>query len=273
MDPITLAALLGLGGKALDAGVGAWKAWLEAGRGGVRVAADGTQQVLHVNGARTQPWMTERRAGERPVPFEAVFVPADLWAQQYLSPDQPVLIVIEEQTQPVGADAVVAIGLLGDEFEGSLPPGRYLVGAFVFIDDDPDHWRDADGGGLIELSISSGQSPFRLEVPIEAIAGPADIFTSAETLLFESGYLHAGQHEQMTMVLEAGVTYVLSVCPEDPFTDLDLLIYDEHGNIVDRDQDATSEALCNVTPLWTGPFTIVVACQSGRSGYELLVQT
>lgn len=42
----------------------------------------------------------------------------------------------------------------------------------------------------------------------------------------------------------------------DGDSDLDLFIYDENGNLVCKDDDATDDMICGWTPRWTGRFTI-----------------
>ena len=44
----------------------------------------------------------------------------------------------------------------------------------------------------------------------------------------------------------------------DHDTDLDLYVYDENGNLVDSDNDYSDNCICEVTPKWTGNFTIKV---------------
>lgn len=44
----------------------------------------------------------------------------------------------------------------------------------------------------------------------------------------------------------------------DGDTDLDLFVYDENGNLIGKDDDATDTCLVNFVPRWSGPFRIVV---------------
>jgi hypothetical protein len=274
LDPLTIAALLGLAGKALGAGVEAWKTWLENGRGGVAVASDGSQYALAADGQYVSADLSEPPflgSGE-PVSFEGAFVLADPGAATYLLPDQPVLLVIEDQTEQSSLDSLVAIASLGSGFEGSLFPGNYRLGAFVFLDDDPDTWDDADGGALVDFSVAADEPPFRLEIPIEAIQEPAEIFGADETLLAGSGYLREGERDDYDAMFEGDVTYRIYLSPSDPGADFDLYVYDESDVPIDQDDAPASYALCNVTPRSTGPFQIVVECVSGQSPYRILVQ-
>lgn len=44
----------------------------------------------------------------------------------------------------------------------------------------------------------------------------------------------------------------------DGDTDLDLYVYDEYGNLIDSDTDATDTTYCSWTPAWTGSFRIEI---------------
>jgi hypothetical protein len=207
-----------------------------------------------------------------PVSFEGLFVPADAWAHAYLDAEQPVLLVIEDQDERSSLDSLVAMASLADGFGGTLFPGNYLLGAFVFLDEDPDNWDDVDGGALVEFSVVGGEPPFQLEIPIEAVPGPADILGAPETLVWSGGRLRAGGEDYFDAVFEGGMPYRIYVAPHDSGADFDLFVYDQNGNRVAFDDDPDSDALCVVTPRWTGPFSIVVKCHSGSSPYDILVQ-
>ena len=55
-------------------------------------------------------------------------------------------------------------------------------------------------------------------------------------------------HETRTVIVEG-----------DHDTDLDCWLYDENGNIVDSDTDRTDVCVLEVTPQWTGEFSLRVA--------------
>lgn len=44
----------------------------------------------------------------------------------------------------------------------------------------------------------------------------------------------------------------------DGDTDLDLYIYDENGNLIDKDDDYTDDCYCRWSPKWTGLFTVKI---------------
>lgn len=266
MDPVSIAALIGLGGKVIDAGVELVKSWRVNGGGGVALGIDGSRFDLARDGWNGQPTLVEpaRLGFGRPVAFEGIFVAADQWAQDYLDADQPVLVVIEDLDQESGLDSVVALVRLGSPFEGHLFPGSYQFGAFVFLDEDFIEWDDLDGGAFVEFGVVAGEPPFRLEIPIEVTAHPY--------FLYASGDLRPGERDHYEVVFDAGLTYSIYVAPAHPGADLDLYVYDENGLVVDVDDDPDSDAECIVTPRWTGPFTVVVECHGGRSTYEIHVQ-
>ncbi|MDF2563448.1 hypothetical protein MRBLMI12_002463 [Microbacterium sp. LMI12-1-1.1] len=273
MDPITIAALLGLGGKALEVGVGAWKAWLENGRGGVAVSADGSQYALPYDGRQLTyvPGDGRRAAMRGQVPFEVNLVAGDLWAHTYLSADHPALVVLENRSAQSQNDSIVAIGKLGEGFDGTLPPGHYMLGVYVFLNANPETWDDVDAGGFLEFSVSGREKALSLEVPVGAISESAPIRGGHETIDFESGVLEAGTHHAYSISLVAAVTYSIFVHSADSSADFDLAVYDENGVLVGLDDHPASDALCQVTPRWTGPFILAVMCHQGSSEYELLV--
>jgi hypothetical protein len=273
VDPITIAALLGLGGKALEVGVSAWKAWLDSGRGGVAVATDGKQYALPHDGQYLTPAVaTGRRALREQVSFELRFFPGDPWAQAYLSRTQPVLLVIEEQNPQSRIDSIVAIGALGDGFSGSLPPGHYLLGVYVFLDSDPETWDDVDGGSFVEFSVARSESPFSLAVPVFGIQESVALHNAPKTVDFETGMLTAGSQHAYAMLLNGLVTYRVWVQSLDSAADFDLAVLDENGNLIAVDDHPASDAICEFTPRWTGEFCFVVSCHQGTSAYELLIQ-
>jgi hypothetical protein len=267
MDPATATVLVGLGGKAIEAGVQLIKAWRERGGGGVVLGTDGSRFDLAPGGSNGLLDLTEPRSfglGD-PVPFNGVFVAADEWAHAYLHAAQPVLVVIEDLDQGSRLDAVVAVVPLGSSFEGHLFPSTYRLGAFVFLDEESIDWGNLDGGALIEFSVHAWDPPFLLQIPIEAV-------TDASNVLFTSGHLGPGQQDQYLEVFERGFTYEIYVNPIGSEADFDLYLYDENDSLIDVDDNPDSDALCTVTPRWTGPFKIVVECHSGRSDYVILVE-
>lgn len=277
MDPVTFAALIGLGGKALEVGASVWKTWSERRGGGVAIAADGSRFELAHEGRYLGLGADITESGSfpaaLPIRFEGAFVPADTWAETYLLADQPVLLVIANKDEGSPFNSMVALTMLGGGFEGSLFPGDYVLAAYVFLDedflDDDGGWseEDLDGGGLVEFSVRPNEPPFRLEIGIEAVPQPEHV--AAPVHVIGTGHLDEGEQERWAIDLEADVTYTFMVVPEDPTADFDLFLYDENDNLVDADEEVDAEAQCSVTPRWSGAFTIVVECAEGESAYSL----
>ena len=86
-----------------------------------------------------------------------------------------------------------------------------------------------------------------------------------------SGFIGSGEAEYFDVVLRGGVPTGIYVEPADPTVDFDLYVYDENGNLVEKDNSTTSNALCMVTPRWTGPFRIKVTSHHGLSTYRIVV--
>ena len=89
--------------------------------------------------------------------------------------------------------------------------------------------------------------------------------------LIGHGVLGPGQAEYFDVLLTAGVNYKVYAKPVDPTVDFDLYIYDERGNEVAKDDTTASDALCGITPRWTGPFRLMVKAARGASLYSIVV--
>ena len=90
--------------------------------------------------------------------------------------------------------------------------------------------------------------------------------------LIGSGVLGPGQAEYFDVVLKSGVRYGVYVNPTDPSVDFDLFVYDENGNLVTQDTTTASDALCYITPRWSGPFRLLVKAARGLSTYHIRVE-
>jgi hypothetical protein len=90
--------------------------------------------------------------------------------------------------------------------------------------------------------------------------------------LIGSGVLIAGQYHQYDVVLRAHMSHLIYVRPDRSNVDFDLQIYDGGGNLVQWDEAPDSDAMCRVTPLWTGTFSVMVICSAGASSYRVLIE-
>ena len=90
--------------------------------------------------------------------------------------------------------------------------------------------------------------------------------------LVGTGVIGPGQSESFSVLLNAGITYRIYVAPSDASVDFDLWIRDENGNVIAYDNTTDPDALCEVTPRWTGPFLMSVQSARGLSSYTISVQ-
>ena len=86
------------------------------------------------------------------------------------------------------------------------------------------------------------------------------------------GVLGPGQAEYFDVVLHSGVVYSVYVAPVEQGVDFDLYVYDENGNLVQQDVSTSSDALCLITPRWTGPFRLMVKSARGFSRYNIRIE-
>ncbi|MGB3669184.1 MAG: hypothetical protein WA984_03675 [Phormidesmis sp.] len=89
------------------------------------------------------------------------------------------------------------------------------------------------------------------------------------------GSLGRGGNDNITLHLSQGVTYSLvGVCDED-CSDLDIVLYDDNGNIVASDLQPDDFPVVTVTPRWNAQFTInvrmvscsIAPCRFGVSAF------
>lgn len=88
----------------------------------------------------------------------------------------------------------------------------------------------------------------------------------AETHAGATGTLRDGGTTAFTLSLKRGITYkIFSVCDQD-CTDIDLALFDERDNRISTDTRSDAYPYVEVTPRWTGPFTLRVAMEAcGRN--------
>lgn len=90
--------------------------------------------------------------------------------------------------------------------------------------------------------------------------------------LIGSGVIGPGGAEYFDVVLQGQHTYQIYVRPVEVGVDFDLHVYDERGNLVSQDSSSAADAYCSISPLWTGPFRLVVNSVRGMSAYQIQVQ-
>jgi len=81
-----------------------------------------------------------------------------------------------------------------------------------------------------------------------AVGGTTSVHTTVDaygTDRFQAIYFEAGEQATVRVV-------------GDGTSDLDLYVYDEHGNLIASDDDATDNCVATFVPRWTGRFYVVV---------------
>jgi len=90
---------------------------------------------------------------------------------------------------------------------------------------------------------------------------PSDSNSSSPNAIYyvinDSDNVLAHDYDLWEVTLLGGKHYTI-VVDGDGDTDLDVYLYDEDGNEIDKDTDNTDYCICEVTPRWTGDFTIKV---------------
>ena len=83
--------------------------------------------------------------------------------------------------------------------------------------------------------------------------------------------LFQGQYLDYTVTLVRGVQYALIACGDGRAYDVDIYLYDENGNLIDRDRQTDAQPVVSVTPRWTGTFRIRVLMYSaaGRAYFTM----
>lgn len=83
----------------------------------------------------------------------------------------------------------------------------------------------------------------------------------------EADRMTNGQVESYTIMLEEGTTYIIhGVCDSD-CGDLDLQLVDENGNVVSEDSTTDDQPIVNVTPAWSGQFSVNVRMYDCQNSY------
>jgi len=87
--------------------------------------------------------------------------------------------------------------------------------------------------------------------------------------------LRENYYRDYTVTLYRGNSYVIFGCGDANARDIDIHIYDENGNLIDRDRFQNSRPVVEVTPKWSGPFTVRVKMDDsllgGRAYYTIAV--
>ena len=80
----------------------------------------------------------------------------------------------------------------------------------------------------------------------------------------DSNRLEQGDVMSYDVTLSRDDDYVVLACGDSRAVDVDIYLYDEDGNLIDRDQSADNRPVVSVTPRWTGPFRVRVKMYEAR---------
>ena len=90
-----------------------------------------------------------------------------------------------------------------------------------------------------------------------AFASTAENETNYSDTASTTERVSAYSTDEYVVFFKAGMEVCVLV-EGDGDTDLDLYVYDENGNLVDKDIDELDICVCSWTPKWSGKFTINV---------------
>ena len=77
------------------------------------------------------------------------------------------------------------------------------------------------------------------------------------------GYISEGGYRTINTTFIRGNTYFILGAGDGGVRDLDIILYDENWNEIDRDTQTDESPIVKVTPKWTGEFHIRVKMYSG----------
>ncbi len=91
-------------------------------------------------------------------------------------------------------------------------------------------------------------------------------------MIVVTGFVGPHEAQFLDVGLQSQHRYLINVVPNEPTVDFDLHIFDENGVLVSWDESPAADAICEITPAWTGPFRIVVDSKRGMSAYRVEVR-
>jgi hypothetical protein len=109
-----------------------------------------------------------------------------------------------------------------------------------------------------------------------AAASPNDAIECAQQMVETAGArgyrlrtsdldsLGPGQVMNYTATLAAGDEYIILACGDGRAIDIDIHLYDENGNLIDRDRSSDNRPIVMVRPAWTGEFLVRVQMYEAR---------
>lgn len=80
----------------------------------------------------------------------------------------------------------------------------------------------------------------------------------------DTSRLEEGDVMNYDVTFSRGNHYLILACGDSRAVDLDIYLYDEDGNLIDRDQQTDNRPIVTVVPRWTGPFRVRVKMYEAR---------
>jgi hypothetical protein len=91
--------------------------------------------------------------------------------------------------------------------------------------------------------------------------------------LYNGALLRRGESILFKTTLVEGYTYQIAAAGCRDAYDVDLRVFDENGNLIERDADSSNVAVVTVTPRWTGKFQIIVTLYNSKyNGAHVFVE-
>lgn len=109
-----------------------------------------------------------------------------------------------------------------------------------------------------------------LPEPLPVSASAADSIAGAALVavrLTNGGYrvrtdstntLREGYYRDYSVTLYRGNHYVIFACGDEDARDIDIYLYDKNGRLIDRDRLVDAQPVVEVSPRWSGRYTIRV---------------
>ena len=91
--------------------------------------------------------------------------------------------------------------------------------------------------------------------------------------LYNGALLRRGESIRFETTLIEGYSHMIVAAGCDDAYDVDVRVFDQNGNLIDRDNDSSNIAVADVTPKWTGTFYIVVTLYNSKyNGAHVFVE-
>lgn len=121
-----------------------------------------------------------------------------------------------------------------------------------------------------KIAEATGWSESQVAAQLLVLASGMNLYNAELTDVQINDLTNGYYHTISLNNLQAGQTYVfMGVCDND-CSDMDMSLYDDAGNMVDRDVAPDAYPIVDVNPRWTGDFSLRVSmpdCQANYCSY------